>query len=137
MKLEEEPLVLSIKEDGKALMLQVRTFIEIYFTFSVKQLILESDTLDDAKILDFFGEAELMMKLKGHPNITQLLGICGDPVCLITEFVDNGSLKKLLFSECPLDMSLQIRIARDIAAGTKLHINFNSIQACCTFTMKE
>jgi predicted Ser/Thr protein kinase len=84
---------------------------------AIKQLILESDTLDDAKILDFFGEAELMMKLKGHPNITQLLGICGDPVCLITEFVDNGSLKKLLFSECPLDMSLQIRIARDIAAG--------------------
>ena len=78
---------------------------------------MDQESVDESKIRDFFGEAELMMKLKGHPNITQLLGICFEPICLITEFVDNGSLRKFLSSDLPVDKTAQVQIARDIAAG--------------------
>jgi len=84
---------------------------------AIKQFVLDKDEVSITKIKEFIAEAELMMKLKGHPNITQLLGICFEPLCLVTEFVENGSLRKFLSSDAPMDTEMQIQIARDIAAG--------------------
>jgi len=84
---------------------------------AVKHLVLDGHDDEDSQIQQFFAEAELMMKLKGHPNITQILGICFEPKCLVTEFVDNGSLRTWLSSNQPMDDTMKIRIARDIAAG--------------------
>ena len=81
----------------------------------VKQALLDSSSL---KMQDFFGEAEVMKKLKPHPNVTRLLGLCFNPVCIVLEFVDNGSLWNWLASNKSLDSNTQISIARGIAAGT-------------------
>jgi serine/threonine protein kinase len=41
---------------------------------------------------DFEKEASVMRELRPHENVIRLLGVCDEPFCLITEFVDNGSL---------------------------------------------
>lgn len=72
---------------------------------------------DEAVSVDeFFAEADLMTKLRPHPNITQLLGICAHPFCIVTEFVQNGSLWSWL-KDNPLNHYQMITIARGIATG--------------------
>jgi len=87
---------------------------------AVKQL--NANSADDVKIQDFFAEAELMKGLRPHPNITQLLGVCTEPLCIVTEFVANGSLYAWLKSDKPLDDSTKFEIIRGTAAGM-LHLH--------------
>jgi len=71
---------------------------------------------------EFFAEAEVMKKLTPHPNVTRLLGICSKPVCMVLEFVDNGSLSAWLASKNTLDDETKVSIAHGIAAGM-LHLH--------------
>eukprot|EP00027_Filamoeba_sp_ATCC50430_P003991 CAMPEP_0168564304 /NCGR_PEP_ID=MMETSP0413-20121227/13170_1 /TAXON_ID=136452 /ORGANISM="Filamoeba nolandi, Strain NC-AS-23-1" /LENGTH=949 /DNA_ID=CAMNT_0008595959 /DNA_START=88 /DNA_END=2934 /DNA_ORIENTATION=- len=80
---------------------------------AVKQMLSE---LEGTPIRDFFAEAELMTKLRPHPNITQILGVCESPPCIVTEFVHNGSLKTWLQNNAP-EKDMMVQIARGIAAG--------------------
>ena len=47
---------------------------------------------------EFMAEADVMMKLPPHPNVVLLRGICipPDPVVIVTDFCDEGSLLSLL-----------------------------------------
>jgi len=84
---------------------------------AVKQSLLDANLISDLRIQDFFAEAELMKKLRAHPNVTQLLGTCFNPLCIVIEYVDNGSLWTWLDKNKPMEESMQISIARGIAAG--------------------
>jgi len=78
------------------------------------------------ELQDFFSEAEVMKKLKPHPNVTRLLGLCSNPFCIVLEFIENGSLSSWLASDRPLDAESCISIARGIAAGM-LHLHKSGI----------
>ena len=54
-----------------------------------------------------------------HPNIVQFLGACLNPdyFCLLTEYMEKGSLFHVLQKEPNLPISLRIQIATDIAKG--------------------
>ncbi|RXM93481.1 Discoidin domain-containing receptor 2 [Acipenser ruthenus] len=46
---------------------------------------------------DFLKEIKIMSRLN-HPNIVRLLGVCvcADPLCMITEYMENGDLNQFL-----------------------------------------
>ena len=48
-------------------------------------------------VLYIFRVSYLQRKLRPHPNVTSLLGVCLDPICIVTEYVSNGSLQKLIY----------------------------------------
>ena len=42
-----------------------------------------------------YGQAHILMSVR-HPNIVLFMGMCLQPVCLITEWCSRGSLKKII-----------------------------------------
>jgi len=66
---------------------------------------------------NFLEECTFMRKLQTHKNVVNFIGFCEDPLCLVTEYCENGSLKSLLDSNKPVDMGLKLRILTDVAAG--------------------
>lgn len=61
-----------------------------------------------------------------HPNIVQFLGACLEKtnLCLVTEFMDKGSLNVVLKKEPKLDWKTKLGIAIDSARGMLfLHLN--------------
>ncbi|XP_078497824.1 epithelial discoidin domain-containing receptor 1 [Lissotriton helveticus] len=60
--------------------------------------ILRSDATKNARN-DFLKEVKIMSRLK-DPNIIRLLGVCvqDDPLCMITEYMENGDLNQFLSS---------------------------------------
>lgn len=62
---------------------------------AVKQILEAIMELQDDWKESFIGEAKMMARLR-HPNIVQLLGVCVQPYAVITEFMANGALNKLL-----------------------------------------
>ena len=50
---------------------------------------------------EFLAEASIMKKLK-HPNLIQLYAVCtiGEPIYIVTELMQNGSLLDYLQSRC-------------------------------------
>ena len=53
-----------------------------------------------------------------HPNIVQFLGACFEPeFCLITEYMDRGSLFSVLHSDRELKWEVRLQFAIDIAKG--------------------
>lgn len=55
--------------------------------------------------------------LRPHPNVVLLLGVCQNPVCIVTEFLPRGSLWDILNSTQPINTSLKKKIIRDVASG--------------------
>lgn len=51
---------------------------------------------------DFLKEIKIMSRLK-DPNIIRLLAvcICADPLCMITEYMENGDLNQFLSRHDP------------------------------------
>jgi len=53
-----------------------------------------------------------------HPNIVQLLGVCTNPLCMVLEFMERGSLFACLQEkELELPWPLRLRFAIDVARG--------------------
>lgn len=54
---------------------------------------------------DFLKEIKIMSRLK-DPNIIRLLGVCmsSDPLCMITEYMENGDLNQFLSRHEPEGM---------------------------------
>jgi len=82
---------------------------------------------------EFLREAEIMMNMKPHANVTSLLGFTKDPLCLVTEFAPLGSLDSILGIDTKpnepkpiLEMNLKLRWMCDIAAGM-YHISLEKI----------
>lgn len=45
---------------------------------------------------DFLEEAEIMYNIRPHENVAQLLGICTEPLCIVTKFYPRGSALALI-----------------------------------------
>jgi len=66
---------------------------------------------------EFVKEIEAHQVLR-HPCVVQLIGLCLDPLCVITEWMSRGSLYSILQdTKTPLPLSLRLKIALQIAEG--------------------
>lgn len=68
-------------------------------------------------ISDFENEVAITSQ-SPHPNVVQFLGVCTEnsKLMIITEFMEGGSIEKLLF-ERKFSLLTRLRMARDVAAG--------------------
>jgi serine/threonine protein kinase len=64
----------------------------------------------------FEKEAALMRHLRPHKNVVQLMGITSEPLALVTEFADNGSLDVWLSKNAP-DTPAKVELVKGIASG--------------------
>lgn len=71
--------------------------------------------VDDRERMELLEEAKKMEMAKFR-YILPVYGICRDPVGLVMEFMETGSLEKLLASE-PLPWDLRFRIVHETAVG--------------------
>lgn len=55
-----------------------------------------------------------------HPNVLLCLGVCEEPLCVVTEFMPKGSLYDYLRSK-PLSDSAKMQIVSGVARGM-LHL---------------
>jgi len=84
---------------------------------AVKQL-KESESIDPVFLRQFLKEAELMRTIQPHRNVVQFLGICTSPVlCIVTEYMERGSLADYLKSDAKLSWGAKTRIIADVASG--------------------
>jgi len=89
---------------------------------AIKQLILRG-VLSQNELQDFRSEAAVMKKLRPHVNVVQFLGITSTPqLCIITEYLDQGSLFHLVFSEAKVDAKTLMNVVKGIASGM-LHLH--------------
>eukprot|EP00029_Vermamoeba_vermiformis_P008566 TRINITY_DN4052_c0_g1_i1.p1 TRINITY_DN4052_c0_g1~~TRINITY_DN4052_c0_g1_i1.p1 ORF type:complete len:633 (+),score=103.05 TRINITY_DN4052_c0_g1_i1:134-2032(+) len=75
---------------------------------------------------DFQHEADLFCKMKPHPNIVQLIGICidGTQPAIVLEYCNGGSLEKYLKNNPLLSLDEKIKLMYGTACGIcHLHIN--------------
>jgi hypothetical protein len=68
---------------------------------------------------DFKAEVALLARLE-HPNIVAFIGVCPDPLALVTEFCARGNLFDLLHAEdLELPWRLRVSFALDAARGMR------------------
>eukprot|EP01119_Soliformovum_irregulare_P025030 TRINITY_DN9140_c1_g1_i1.p1 TRINITY_DN9140_c1_g1~~TRINITY_DN9140_c1_g1_i1.p1 ORF type:complete len:808 (-),score=157.86 TRINITY_DN9140_c1_g1_i1:51-2474(-) len=92
-------------------------------TVAVKMI--KSEKVSEKALNELLAEAEFMQEMQPHRNVVTFLGVCQDPLCIVTEFLENGSLDSLWKRmETPWKMKLQM--IRDIAAGM-LHLSLEKI----------
>ncbi|KAL6061719.1 Center divider [Balamuthia mandrillaris] len=68
-------------------------------------------------VKEFRSEALIMSGFKKHPNVAQLLGISKQPLALVVEYINGGSLFHFLRENPNLEWALRLDIALDIARG--------------------
>jgi len=95
-------------------------------TVAIKQLSFKG-ALTQKELQDFKIEAAVMKRLRPHVNVVQFLGITSSPtLCIVTEFLDHGSLFQLVFSNSKIDANLLLNIVKGMAAGM-LHLHREGI----------
>ncbi|KAL6076205.1 ptk6 protein tyrosine kinase [Balamuthia mandrillaris] len=85
--------------------------------------------LSEKEFKDFKEESELMRKLRPHPNVVQLIGVCMNPdypLCIVMEYMPRGCLLDYLRKGNELDEKRMVLMARDVAAGM-LHLHSENI----------
>lgn len=108
---------------------QLNTFL---YEVAIKKLINESQS--KKAIDDFERESETMKNLKYHVNVlqvskspkgslVQMYGICLQPIAIITEYMERGSLWTFLSSTEPFPDETRDKIVLGIARGM-LHLVF-------------
>eukprot|EP01116_Phalansterium_solitarium_P006114 TRINITY_DN1841_c1_g1_i3.p1 TRINITY_DN1841_c1_g1~~TRINITY_DN1841_c1_g1_i3.p1 ORF type:complete len:751 (-),score=186.03 TRINITY_DN1841_c1_g1_i3:293-2545(-) len=81
----------------------------------------------EAHAHEFLAEADRMKRLRPHPNVVLMLGVCGRPVCIVTEWVDGGSLHAIVIQgRRILDTAALLSILTDVACGM-VHIHQEGI----------
>jgi serine/threonine protein kinase len=81
---------------------------------AVKRLLCQ--TMDETTKRAFLEEASMMLRLQ-HGNIVRLYGVSLEPYAMVMEFMEGGSLDKLLYGKAPLGYVLRYKMALDIANG--------------------
>jgi len=76
-------------------------------------------TVEQKQLNEFITEAKLMLNLRPHPFVLQILGISvdGPYPAMILEFCDGGSLDKLVYSNAPISYNQVYNIMKGIALG--------------------
>jgi len=94
---------------------------------AIKKLLLPS-AMNEREMEDFRREAALMKNLRPHVNVVQFLGITSSPhpLCIVTEFMEHGSLYSFIHSENKVDTNLLVNLIKGIAAGM-LHLHKEGI----------
>jgi len=90
----------------------------------VKQI--KDNQVSAEQITQFVRELELMQKLQRHKNVVLFIGMTEKPLCSITDFVQNGSLDKILKSSQEIDDAKKLRWLVDISAGM-LHLSYSNM----------
>ncbi len=77
---------------------------------------------------DFQHEADLYCKMKPHPNIVQLIGICTDGTqpAIVLEYCNGGSLEKYLKDNPDLSFNERLKLMYGTACGV-YHLHTNDI----------
>jgi len=91
--------------------------------------LLLNQKMSEKEIEDFRKEIELMMNLRPHRNVVPLMGVCINPqkpFCLITDFVENSSLEKLIKSNYIIPWKMVLDISKGIQAGV-FHLHQENI----------
>ena len=83
--------------------------------------------IDAKSIQEFLEEAKTMMKIPQHKNVINLIGICSDPLCIVTEYLEGGNLQQCLSSPQQL-VSLDecMKFIKEICMGLQ-HLHQNAI----------
>jgi serine/threonine protein kinase len=87
---------------------------------AVKQL---HAKMGEKELNDFKEEAITMKNIPPHPNLVLFRGICLDPLCLVTDFCDGGSLHYLLKSKQQISAETKLKWIKDICNGM-LHLHY-------------
>jgi Protein tyrosine and serine/threonine kinase len=81
---------------------------------------------------EFMKEARQMGRLRPHPCVTSFLGAVvdeGSPLCIVTAFVQDGSLYAFLKERTHLHGKFVVSMARDAAAGIA-HLHHEGLLHC-------
>jgi len=92
---------------------------------AAKKMLTESMT--EQNIVDFLTEISLMKSLRPHTNVVTLLGVCSNPLALITEYLENGSLWSYITK---LGSTPSIEICHKVIVGIArgmLHLHLEKI----------
>jgi len=77
--------------------------------------------------MEFQREIAVMKNLRPHRNVLTLFGYCHDPLCIVTEYCADGTLKDLLNKKGqPMTEQITFNIVRGIAAGMT-HLHFEGL----------
>ena len=69
---------------------------------------------------EFWKEAGLVSNIRPHSNIVQFFGVCLNPLCVVTEFMERGNLRSYLDDpENKIDHKQMIQWFQQIALGKK------------------
>jgi len=92
---------------------------------AIKKLL---DALDEKQQKEFVAEAKVMKSLRNHPNVVLFIGVTRSPypLCIVTEFLEKGSLQDFLSDHPNLELEIRMNIVRGIARGM-LHLHSQNI----------
>ena len=89
------------------------------------QLTNKNISIEAKKLQEFLEEAQIMIKIPKNKHLVKLIGICIDPVCILSEYIDGGNLKQYLDSkEIEMKVEEAIEYMKEICEGmNQLHQN--------------
>lgn len=100
--------------------------------------VLANQKLNDSDQIRLYGDA-IVLRQVNHPNLLPLFALCLDPgnVCIVVEYMNKGTLTRVLQEAFYLSFQKLLEIARDIAVGmehlsnhpdpaVRIHTNFKS-----------
>jgi serine/threonine protein kinase len=117
VKIPYEELVLS-EEVGKGAFGVIHRATWYTLDVAVKSLVSMQQEDQRQKAFEEFRREVWVMSGMKHPNLVNLLGFCVDPFAIVMEFIPYGNLHHYLRDKTkPLDWSLRLKIALDIAKG--------------------
>lgn len=99
---------------------------------AVKRLLVQHDTDQRTLLLDFVREAWIMAQT-AHPNLVGFIGVCSEPLQMVVEYMNGGSLYDYLQAPRPdgtafLPIDEQRQLALDVARGLQhLHGGAGSV----------
>jgi serine/threonine protein kinase len=73
----------------------------------------------------FFKESLLMQQLPAHRNVIRLIGVCTQPMCIVTEYCEGGSLDRWVRQHEP-DLKQVLVMSIDVAHGLQ-HLHQHNI----------
>ena len=88
----------------------------------------EEISIDNKKLKEFVEEAQIMSKIPNNNNhVIKLIGICAQPFCIVSEYIDGGNLKQYLSSkEVSITIGQAIEFMKQICEGLQ-HLHQNKI----------